>query len=172
MGVIEFTIQVDLEHTVSETCRQPFAPCRSARGVAFRLEITHIMVISEGGECIDIPIAGTVDGRIEHQSHLRVPIAIDIGRLRGSSTRLRVVGHLVADAVARGAEVHVCHDGALMVGHICIVKRPEVMGERGFEPWVTLPDVHRVGIVGDVEQVGHAWLARLSSVVDAQVAEF
>ena len=65
-----------------------------------------------------------------------------------------------------------CHDATLVVLDIVVVEQAEVLGERGFQTRVTLFDVQGIGVVGDVEQVGHGRLAAGATIGEAQLADF
>ena len=44
-----------------------------------------------------------------------------------------------------------------------------VVGKGGLQAWVTLTDVQGVGVIGDVQQIGHAGLVAASPVTQEQV---
>ena len=57
-----------------------------------------------------------------------------------------------------------------MLLYIVVVEESEVVGERWLQSRISLLDVERIAVVGDVEQVGHGGLRGGSAIVDAQVA--
>ena len=64
-----------------------------------------------------------------------------------------------------------CHHSALCLLPVVVVEEAEVLSERWFQSRVTLLNVERVRVVGDVEQLRDAGLRRVGPVVDAQVAD-
>ena len=128
------------------------------------------MVVANHGEGVDIEVGSTIEGGIEHQTDISVPVAIDILRTGGANTSAGVECHLVADGIARGGESHPCGNGALMGLHVVIVEQAEILSERGLQTRVTFLDVQRVAVVGDVEQVGHLRLGGVGVILYAQLA--
>ena len=110
----------------------------------------HVLIV-QVGKGVDIEVACSVDSGVEHQTSPTSPVAIDILRTRRPHTCHWVERHLVADGVARGIEAQPRGDGTLVTLLVVIEKQTEVLGERWFQSRVTLTDVHRVAIVGDVE---------------------
>ena len=123
------------------------------------------MVVAEVGEGVDIEVGGTVEGGVEHQSCIGVPVAIDILRARETGTGRCVERHLVADGIARGGESCPGGDGALMALHVIVVEDTEVLRERGLQSRVTFLDVQGVAVIDDVEQVAHLRLGGVGIVL-------
>ena len=128
------------------------------------------MVVTCVGEGVDIEIGGTVEGGVEHQSCIGVPVAIDVLRACETGTGRCVECHLVADGIARGGESCPGGDGALMSLHVVVVEDTEVLRERGLQTRVTPLDVQRVAVIDDVEQVAHLGLVDVGIVVYPQLA--
>ena len=63
-----------------------------------------------------------------------------------------------------------CHDTPLMVLDIIIIEHTEVLGERWLQPRITLPDIQRVTIVCDIQQVRHRGLTTIGTIGKAQLA--
>lgn len=160
MVVVEGSVEVDLKPVVAIAHGDSFAHLSLLGGVLLRglpveAQIAHGIGIGEGGEGVDVPYASAVDGGIEHEGASCVPVAVDVFGLCGSSTGLVVVGHHVADAVACHREVDEGHQGSLVLLYIVVVEESEVVGERWLQSRISLLDVERIAVVGDVEQVGH-----------------
>ena len=175
MVVVECSVEVDLKPVVAIAHGDSLAHLCLLGGVLLRglpveAQIAHCVGVGEGGEGVDVPYASAVDGCIEHEGASCVPVAVDVFGLCGSSTGLIVVGHHVADAVACHREVDEGHQGSLVLLYIVVVEESEVVGERWLQSRISLLDVERIAVVGDVEQVGHGGLRGGSAIVDAQVA--
>ena len=127
------------------------------------------MIVAQIGEGIHVKESGRVKGRIEHESEITVPIAVDILRTRDGSTRIFIISHLVADRVPGRREVDESHDRLLMLLEIVIVVQTEVLGERRLQSRVTSADVQRVAVIVDVKQVADRRLAAVTTVVEAQL---
>ena len=127
------------------------------------------MGIAQVGEGVDIEVAGRVDGGVEHEAEVTVPVAVDVDGLGKATAILQTCG-LIGDGIARGVEVDERHDGALVLLEIVVVEQVEVLTERGLQSRVTLRDVQGVAVVGDVEQVAHLGLLGVGAVGEAQLA--
>ena len=62
-----------------------------------------------------------------------------------------------------------CHQRLLCFLEISTEEGVETIGKRRFQSWVTLSDVQWVAIVGNVHEVGHAWLRSVATVSDSEV---
>ena len=162
MAISKIAVELNLQPRVAIAASQTFVDGEIAgvvllcRCAAVEVDIAHIVLIAQHGSGVDVPVAGRVERCVEHQSSVDVPLTVDILRLRSASAGRRVVGHHIADAVARGVESHPCGPHLLVVVHIVIVvEQAQRLGEGGLQARITLGDVERVTIVGDVEQVGH-----------------
>ena len=62
------------------------------------------------------------------------------------------------------------HDATLVVLDIVVIEQSETLRERGFQSCITLTNIQRVGVISDVEQVGHRRLAGSTPVGEAQLA--
>ena len=56
-----------------------------------------------------------------------------------------------------------------MTCQVRVVEQLKTISERRLQPRVTLGNVHRVAVIGDVEQVAHRWLRRCSAVVQSEL---
>ena len=68
------------------------------------------------------------------------------------------------------AVVGIDHDGAFVARDVVVVVEVQRVGELGFQAWVTLRDIERVGVVGDVEQLGDVRLLCVAAILQAQCA--
>ena len=127
------------------------------------------MGVAEVGEGVDIEVACRVDGGVEHEAYITVPVAIDILGLGDAAAILHTRG-LIADGIARGVEVDEGHHSALVLLEVVVVEEVEVLTERGLQTRVTFLDVQGVAVVGDVEQVAHLRLLGVGAVGEAQLA--
>ena len=95
------------------------------------------MSITQVGHRVHIEVARRVDGCIEHEAHIAVPVTIDVLRTRNRSTsRLNVRG-LLSHRIARSREVHEGHHGTLVLGEVVVIEKVEVLSERRLQAWVT-----------------------------------
>ena len=76
-----------------------------------------------------------------------------------------------SDGIARGVEAQPRRDGALIALCVVVVEEAEVLSERRLQPRVTLTDVHRVAVVGDVEQVAHRGLVSPGIILHTHLAD-
>ena len=108
--------------------------------------------------------------RVEGESTIGIPVAIDVLGPRNASTCIGIVANEVRNGIAGGAEVGIHHDGALALGDVVIVIDVEGVGELRFQTGISLRDVERVGVVGDVEQLGDVGLTGVAAIVKPNVA--
>ena len=57
-----------------------------------------------------------------------------------------------------------------MILHEVVVEQSEVLSKRRLQARVTLRNVQRVAVVGDIKQLRDAWLRSGTTIVDSQVA--
>ena len=114
-------------------------------------------------------VATQVDSDVEHlllpQSGIEsepataVPVAVYVHRHGGAHARQVVVGGLVVYAVAGGVEPQPRVDAFLLLSIVGVETGVDVVRERRFQFRVSFRDDEWVGVVLDVEQVGHARLS-------------
>ncbi len=56
-----------------------------------------------------------------------------------------------------------------MASYVVVVVDVERVGELRLQSWVSLCDVKRIGVVGDVEQLGDVGLSGVASIVEPDV---
>ena len=106
-----------------------------------------------------------VDGCVEGDTAIDVPVAIDVLRPRDTSTRLWIIAHEVRDGIAGIAVVGIEYNGALVFLDVVIVVEIERVGKLRLQSRVTLSDVERVRVVGNVEQLRDVGLAGVAAVL-------
>ena len=139
-------------------------------GILVDTHKAHAVHVVHRREGVDIVIGGRVDGSIEHQHTEGTPVAVDILWSCDISTRLLIIRHLITNRVAGGLEVQVCHHATLVLLVVIIVEETDILCEGRFQSWVTLTDIQRVRIIGDIQQVAHAGLCRRTAVGEAQLS--
>lgn len=95
-------------------------------------DVSHAVVVVQVGEGVDVEEGSRVDGGVEHESEVTVPIAIDVLRTSDGSTSLLNVGSLVRHRIVGHREINERHHGALVLLEIIVIEEVEVLGERGF----------------------------------------
>ena len=96
--VVERTIERHLYPVLSPAALQTLHDARGACGVLLRahslahVEVAHVVVVVEHGEGVDVPYGGRVDGGVEHEAQVGVPVAVDVLRSSGASACCCVVG--------------------------------------------------------------------------------
>ena len=103
-------------------------------------------------------MSSRVERCVEHQSSIEVPVSVDVLWFGSASAGSLVVSNLSCHGVSGGAEPDVRHHGLHGLLEVASESGVEVVGERRFQSRITLGDVERVAVVGDVHKVGHAWL--------------
>ena len=80
---VEFHLQPRVAKTSGQTLIHGEIPCvvLLCRSTAVEVDIAHIVLIAQHGRRVDVPVACCVEGRIEHQSTVNIPLAIDVLRL-------------------------------------------------------------------------------------------
>ena len=157
MLVIDLAVERHLKPVVAVSGGQSFVeidrlgcvfPC-----VGLHLcHITHEVVVAHAVLNAHVPMSSRVDGGVECQASVQIPVAIDILWSRDVSTRRGIVSHEVGYAVPRMPIVGIGHYRALMLGNVGVVIDIERVGELRFQSGISLSDIERVGIVGDIEQ--------------------
>ena len=79
-----------------------------------------------------------------------------------------IICSLAADTVEGVVEVRIGAETPLRINIKGIEIDHHIVAERRLKTRVTLCDIQRVGVIGDIEQVGHRGLTRSSAVVDVQ----
>ena len=67
------------------------------------------------------------------------------------------------------AVVGIDNDTPLVANNIIVIVEIQRICELRFQSWVTLCDVKRIGVVGDLEQLRHIGLTGISAIVDPEV---
>ena len=132
--------------------------------------IAHIVVVTGIGEGVDIEVGCAVEGSVEHQAGIGIPVTVDVLRTCDTGTRAGVEGYLVTDGIARSGESCPGGNGTLVGLHVVVVEETEVLRERGFQSRITNLDVQRVAVVNDLKQVAHLRLVDVGEVVHTQLA--
>ena len=182
MQILQRTIQFKLQPVVTVAGCQALTDSGRAGGRLLRRGLIHgtlrigahiadAVDIAQRGKGVDVEIAGRVDGGIEHKHTECIPVTVDVLRPRNTRTGLLVIGHHIRHRVVGCREIQVSHDAALVVLYVVIIEQTEVLRERRLQSWVTLTDIQRVGIVGDVQQVGHGRLTGRAAVSESQLAD-
>ena len=129
------------------------------------------MLVVQVGHRVDVEVTSRVNSGVKDHTCPTAPVAIDVLWPRGTHTSHFVERHLVADGIARGVEAQPRRDGALIALCVVVVEEAEVLSERGLQTRVTLTDVHRVAVVGDVEQVAHRGLVGPGIILHTHLAD-
>ena len=127
-------------------------------------------MVTQVGKGIYVPISSRVYSRIEYKHTTGIPVAVDVLGSCCASTSLLVVRNLIANAVASVRVVGARHNSHLPLLDVVVVLGTQTVGEGRLQSRVTLGDVERVAVVGNVEKVGHRGLRCISAVVYAQTA--
>ena len=127
------------------------------------------IIVPHAGIGADVPMGCRVDGRVEGKAAVDVPVAVDILRSRDAPARIGVIAHEVGDGVADVAVIGVEDDAALVAHDVIIIIGVQRVGELWLQTRVSLCDVERVGVVGDVKQLSHLRLAGIAAVVNPEV---
>ena len=80
-----------------------------------------------------------------------------------------VVAHEVRDAVARVAIVTIHRYRALILTDVVVVVHVQRVGELRLQTRVSLCDVKRIRVVGDVEQLSNIWLSGIAPIVNPDI---
>ena len=171
---VHIAIDGDFEPIISETGIQSFVEVDASScvflGIGFLLgDIADVVVVAGTGVCTNVPMPRGVNCRVEGESSIGIPVAVDVFRTRDASSCLCVISHKVGDAVACDSAVGVCHKGAFVASYVVVVVDVERVGELRLQSWVSLCDVERVGVIGDVEQLGDVGLSGVASIVEPDV---
>lgn len=80
-----------------------------------------------------------------------------------------VVAHEVRDAVARVAIITIHRYRALILTDVVVVVHVQRVGELRLQTRVSLCDVKRIRVVGDVEQLSNIWLSGIAPIVNPDI---
>ena len=175
MSVVHRTVECYLEPILTVAGLQALHNHRVLSGILHRFfqivveQVTHAIGMVNHSERVHIPHTGAVDSRVEHEAQAGVPVTVDILRLGNPTTRLFNVLNRIRDGVSGIAIVTEQHDRTHVVLDECVIVQSQAIGERRLQARVTLGDVQRVAVVGDVKQVAHLRLLGCSAVVDTQL---
>ena len=172
--VVDVSIECHFQPVVAETEIQALIEIGGAGGVLLCIclslcHIAHIVIVTHTCVGSQVPVAQRIDGGIEGEAAIGIPVAVDVLRSRHTSTGLGVVADEVGDGVADVAVVSVKHNGALVLADVVLVIDVQRIGELWFQSWVTLCDVERVGVVGDVEQLCDVGLTGIATIVEPDI---
>ena len=129
------------------------------------------MCIAQSREGVDVEVTCRVNRRIEHHHSEGIPVTVNILRSCDVTTSCRVIRHLTSDTVARCREIRIHHQTALVALPVVVVLEAHVLCERRLQAGVTLADVQRVRVVGNVQQVAHGWLTGVGTIGQTQLAD-
>ena len=127
------------------------------------------MGIAQVGERVDVEVGGRVDGGIEHEAEVAVPVAVDVLRTGNRTAGLGVEGGLIRHGITGRREVHEGHHGTLVLLEVIVVEEVEILRERGLQTRVTTRDAQRIAIVDDIKQVAHRRLLGTATIGEAQL---
>ena len=91
--------------------------------------ITYKIVIACTGIGAYIPVGCRINGSVEGESAVHVPIAIDILGPRDATARLRIVAYKVRDGVAYMAIIGINYDGAFVACDVVVIVEIQRVGE-------------------------------------------
>ena len=80
-----------------------------------------------------------------------------------------VIAHEVRDAVARVAIITIHRYRALILTDVVVVVHVQRVGELRLQTRVSLCDVKRIRVVGDVEQLSNIWLSGIAPIVNPDI---
>jgi len=127
------------------------------------------VVVVEARERVHREVGVSVESCVETTTDVTAPVTIDVEWLALSDTSLFIIGSSVADAVSCEVNASPCKDTLLMLHTECVEVQVDVVGDGWLQARITLGDVQWVGVVLDVQQVGHAWLLSTSAITQTQV---
>ena len=174
--VAHAAVQLHLQPVVAVAGSQPLAEGGALGGhlthvaVAIDVDVAHVVGIAGLRAGVDVEVAGCVDSHIIGHVAVDVPVAVDVLRARGASTRHGVVLHHVGYGVLRGREAQAGKDELVMALEEIVVAPVEALGKRGLQLRITAADVERVGVVRDGQQVAHRGLTGVAAILEAHVA--
>ena len=114
-------------------------------------------------------MGGAVDGGVEVEAAVGIPVAVDILWARLATTSRSIIAHQVRNAVTDMAVVTIEHYRALVFRDVVLVIHIERIGELRLQSRVTLGDVERVRVIPDGQQLGNLRLTRVASIVEPDV---
>ena len=114
-------------------------------------------------------MGSTIDGGIKIKTTVSVPVAIDILWTRRATTGFCIVEHKVRDGVADMAVVTVKNDTALIFRDVVLVIGVKRIGELWLQSRITFCDKERIGVVGDIEQLGDIGLTGVATIVNPNI---
>ena len=149
MLIVYSSIEGYLQPVVAVAGRQSLVQVRRASGILLCIGlllgyIADIVVVADAGIGANIPVGSSINGRVEGESAVDVPVAVDVLWSRDASTRRRIVAHEVGDGIARMAEIEVGHDGAFAAHDVVVVVCVQRIGERRLQSRITLRDIEWV----------------------------
>ena len=174
MLVVHIAVNRHLQPVVTETEVQALVQVRGARGVLLSVSlalchIADIIIIAQARVGTHIPMSCAVEGGVERETTISVPVSVDILGTRSASTRLGVVSHKVGNGVADMTVVSVEDNAALVFADVVLIINIQRIGELRLQARVSLRDVERVGVVGDIQQLGDVRLTSVATIVEPDV---
>ena len=174
MLIVAPSVERHLEPAVTIAQVQPLGEIHRTRGVLLGISlmlrhIAHIMVIASSCVRSNIPMGCRVESCVERKTSVGIPVAIDVLGARNATTGLVVVAHEVRDAVARVAIITIHRYRALILTDVVVVVHVQRVGELRLQPRVSLCDVKRIRVVGDVEQLSNIWLSGIAPIVNPDI---
>ena len=106
---------------------------------------------------------------VRTQSCIRIPVTIDIHWSSGLHTCILIVSGFAAHVVSHNTTIRPCPQTALLFTIVGIEITIEIMGERRFQLCITLADIERIRVVGNIKQVCHTWLLGASIIAKTNI---
>ena len=131
------------------------------------VDVTHIVVVVGTG------VSGKREGfnkerSCESEVSTDAPVAIDILRLRDTSTRCLIIFRTACDAVSGGRKAHVGIEVLHRCGEIVVPIHVDVRVERRLQIRITHADIERIRCISHVEEVGHVRLTSRTTIANTQ----
>ena len=82
--IVEGAVESHLVPVATIACLQTFTEIEGSCGIPLgqrhriNADISHVVVISALCEGVDVPVAGAVNGSVEHQRSIHLPVAVDV----------------------------------------------------------------------------------------------
>ena len=106
---------------------------------------------------------------VRTQTSTRIPVTIDIHRSSGLHACILIVSGFTAHIVSHNTTICPRPQTALLFTIVGIEITIEIMGERRLQLCITLADIERIRIIGNIKQVGHTWLLGASIIAETNV---
>ena len=172
--VVAPAIEHHLKPIVTEAGCQSLRQVGGARIVLLRVLArlgieAHIIIITQARVRTYIKMSRRVEGGAKVEAAIHIPVTVDILRSGDASTSLRVITHEIRDGVAGIGIVGIDDNRPLVTLDVVVVIHIQRIGELGFQSRITLGDIERIGVVGDVEQLRDVRLPGITAVVEPDI---